>query len=143
MTARTDTTWAAVQAEPLSLDAALDVVQHPSAGAVLAFVGTVRDHDGGRDGVVQLDYTAHPQALALLRQVVERVAARPGVCGVAAVHREGTLAVGDRAVVCVVSAEHRAEAFEAARALIEELKQTVPIWKHQRFTDGDQQWVGL
>ena len=143
MTARTDTTWAAVQAEPLSLDAALDVVQHPSAGAVVAFVGTVRDHDGGRLGVEQLDYSAHPQATDLLQQIVARVAARPGVCGVAAVHREGTLAVGDRAVVCVVSAEHRAEAFDAARVLIEELKASVPIWKHQRFADGDQQWVGL
>ena len=91
----------------------------------------------------QLDYSAHPQATELLQQIVTRVAARPGVCGVAAVHREGTLVVGDRAVVCVVSAEHRAEAFDAARVLIEELKESVPIWKHQRFADGDQQWVGL
>lgn len=143
MTSRTDTTWAAVQAEPLSLDAALDVVRHPGAGAVVAFVGTVRDHDGGRSGVAQLDYSAHPQARELLHQVVDRIASRPGVCGVAAVHREGTLAVGDLAVVCVVSAEHRAEAFDSARALIEELKATVPIWKQQRFADGDQQWVGL
>jgi molybdopterin synthase catalytic subunit len=143
MTTAPVTTWAAVQDQPLSLDAALDAVEHPRAGAVVAFVGTVRDHDGGRTGVVELDYTAHPEAAAVLGRVVDRVAARPGVCGAAAVHRTGHLAVGERAVVCVVSAEHRAEAFEAARALIEELKHEVPIWKHQRFTDGDQEWVGL
>lgn len=143
MTVRSDTTWAAVQSEPLSVDAALEVVRHPRAGAVVAFIGVVRDHDGGRAGVQRLDYTAHPQALEVLAATVDRVAGRDGVCGVAAVHRQGALTVGDLAVVCVVSAEHRAEAFEAGRALIEELKAQVPIWKHQLFQDGEQQWVGL
>lgn len=143
MTERTTVAWAAIQSEPLSLDAALDAVQHPRAGAVVAFVGTVRDHDGGRSGVTELAYSAHPQAVQMLQQVVDGVAAMPGVCGVAAVHRAGSLGVGDRAVVCVVSAEHRPAAFEGGRRLIEELKATVPIWKEQHFVEGDHTWVGL
>lgn len=134
---------AQVQAEPLSLDAALEAVRDERAGGVVAFIGTVRDHDGGRCGVTTLTYTAHPQAQQTLRAVAERVSELPGVCRVAAVHREGRLRVGDLAVLCVVSAEHRPEAFEGARRLIEELKAQVPIWKDQAFVDGDHEWVGL
>jgi molybdopterin synthase catalytic subunit len=64
------------------------------------------------------------------------------VTGIAAVHRVGDLAIGDLAVVVAVSSPHRAEALDACRALIDELKATVPIWKHQRFTDGASEWVG-
>lgn len=135
--------FSAVQSEPLSLDAALDLVADPRAGAVAIFIGIVREHDGGQDGVTQLDYSAHPQAGTALREIVDTVAAQSGVCGVVAVHREGELAVGDRAVVCVVSAEHRAQAFEGARMLIEECKTRVPIWKRQHFTSGEHTWVGL
>lgn len=134
---------AQVQGESLSLDAAVDAVRDPRAGGVVAFIGTVRDHDGGRDGVTTLTYAAHPQAEQILRGLAERAADLPGVCGVAAVHREGELDVGDVAVLCVVSAEHRAEAFAGARQLIEELKAQVPIWKDQAFADGEHEWVGL
>lgn len=134
---------AQVQGEPLSLDAAVAAVRDRRAGGVVAFIGTVREHDGGRDGVTTLTYSAHPQAEQTLRAVAGRVAALPGVCGVAAVHREGELEVGDLAVLCVVSAEHRAEAFAGARQLIEELKAQVPIWKDQAFADGEHEWVGL
>lgn len=143
MTQTAESTWVGVQSEPLSLDAALDVVADSRAGAVAVFIGIVREHDGGRDGVTQLDYSAHPRAAQALREVADAVAARPGVCGVVALHREGELAVGDRAVICVVSAEHRAQAFDGARQLIEECKARVPIWKRQHFVGGDQAWVGL
>ncbi len=143
MTAPRESTYSAVQSEPLSLDAALDVVSDPRAGAVAVFIGIVREHDGGHDGVTQLDYSAHPDAGEALRGVVDAVADLPGVCGVVAVHREGELAVGDRAVICVVSAEHRAQAFEGARTVIEECKARVPIWKRQHFTTGEHTWVGL
>ncbi len=143
MTQTAQSTWVGVQSEPLSLDAALDVVADSRAGAVAVFIGMVREHDGGRDGVTQLDYSAHPQASEALREVADAVAARPGVCGVVALHREGELAVGDRAVICVVSAEHRAQAFDGARQLIEECKARVPIWKRQHFIGGEQAWVGL
>ena len=88
-----------------------------------------------------LGYTAHPTAEAELRRVAEKVAASFDVIAVAAVHRVGDLAVGDLAVVVAVSCAHRGEAFDACRALIDELKQTVPIWKHQQFAGGDSEWV--
>lgn len=134
---------ARISADPLSVDAVLAEVGHARAGAVVLFVGTVREHDGGREGVVTLDYSAHPDATAELQRVVDAAATRDGVRGVAAEHRTGGLAVGDLAVVCAVSADHRPAAFEVCREVIEELKRTVPIWKHQAFADGDTQWVGL
>lgn len=131
-----------VEASP-SVDAVLAQVQHPVAGAVAIFVGTVRDHDGGREGVVRLDYSAHPEATQQLSVVAHEISRMPGVQRVVAVHRSGELAVGDTAVVCAVSAAHRAEAFDACRALIEELKARVPIWKKQMFESGSTEWVGL
>ncbi len=77
-----------------------------------------------------------------MREVCERVAAEHDVHGVAAVHRVGSLAIGDIAVVVATTAAHRGVAFDASRALIDTLKAEVPIWKHQRFTDGTDEWVG-
>lgn len=131
-----------VQSGP-SVDEVLAAVRHPAAGAVAVFVGVVRDHDGGRDGVVRLDYSAHPDAADQLAAIAREVADMPGVHRVAAVHRQGELAVGDTAVVCAVSAGHRAEAFAGCRTLIEELKARVPIWKKQLFETGSSEWVGL
>ena len=132
---------AEIRDRPLSIDEVLAAVQDPAAGGTVLFAGAVRDVDGGR-GVTQLDYTAHPRAEADLRAVAESVAARFPVIAVAVVHRVGELAIGDLAVVLAVSCPHRGEAFDAARALIDELKQTVPIWKHQQFDDGSEEWVG-
>lgn len=126
---------------PLSIDEVTRAVQSPGAGGVVVFLGLVRDTDGGRD-VVRLDYSAHPDAEQRMRAVAESVAARFPVTAVAAVHRVGELAVGDIAVIVAAACPHRAEAFEAGRALIDELKETVPIWKHQLFADGGDEWVG-
>jgi molybdopterin synthase catalytic subunit len=131
----------ALRAEPLSVDEVLAAVCDPAAGGTVLFVGTVRDSDSGK-GVTTLGYDAHPQAEPQLRAVVEDVAGRWPTVAVAAVHRTGELAVGDIAVVVAVACPHRAEAFEAARALIDELKSTVPIWKQQHFSDGSEEWVG-
>ncbi len=125
---------------PLSLDEVQAAVADPAAGGIAVFAGAVRDNDHGR-GVSELSYSAHPSAAAQLRQVAEQIAARYDVCAVAAVHRVGDLAIGDLAVVVAVSSGHRAAAFDACRALIDELKATVPIWKHQRFAGGDSEWV--
>ncbi|MGB5935428.1 MAG: molybdenum cofactor biosynthesis protein MoaE, partial [Ornithinimicrobium sp.] len=95
-----------IRSTTLSVDEALDAVGAPRAGAVALFIGTVRDHDGGREGVTALNYTAHPSADDGLRRIAESVAGEPGVCGVVALHRVGELAIGDRAVVCAVAAEH-------------------------------------
>jgi molybdopterin synthase catalytic subunit len=125
----------------LSLDEVYAALRDDSAGGVALFVGTVRDHDSGKD-VQGLGYSAHPTALAALGEVAEEVAKADGVVAVAAVHRTGDLAIGDIAVIVGVSCGHRGDAFAACRQLIDELKSRVPIWKHQVFTDGTEEWVG-
>jgi molybdopterin synthase catalytic subunit len=132
---------AAVRDCELSLDEVRAAVAGDAVGGIALFAGTVRDNDHAQD-VTGLSYTAHPSAEAELRRVAEAVAEKFAVLAVAVVHRVGDLAVGDVAVVAAVSAAHRAEAFDACRELIDELKATVPIWKHQRFTDGTDEWVG-
>jgi molybdopterin synthase catalytic subunit len=131
-----------VREEPLSVDEVFAAVTDPGAGGIALFVGTVRERDGGR-GVTGLGYTAHPSVLDDLRAVAEEVVAAHPVRALAAVHRVGDLAVGDLAVVVGVSCPHRGDAFAAARMLIDELKSRVPIWKHQVFDDGGDEWVGL
>lgn len=127
----------------LSVDEVFRAVGHDAAGGTALFVGTVRDHDGGSGAeVTGLGYTAHPSAADELRRVAEKVAADFPVRALAAVHRVGELQVGDLAVVVAVACPHRAEAFAACRRLIDDLKREVPIWKHQRFADGTQEWVG-
>ena len=132
----------AIRDTALSVDEVRNAIAGPAAGGEVLFVGTVRNNDAEK-GVTGLGYSAHPSAEAELRGVTESVLAKfPDVIGVAAVHRIGDLAVGDLAVVVGVSCAHRAEAFHACHALIDELKATAPIWKHQRFTDGTDEWVG-
>ncbi|MET0929263.1 MAG: molybdenum cofactor biosynthesis protein MoaE [Aeromicrobium sp.] len=125
---------------PLSLDEVYSAVTDATAGGICVFVGTVRDHDGGK-GVAGLGYSSHPTAIARLTEVAERIAAESDVIALAGVHRVGELAVGDLAVVVAASAAHRADAFEACRRLIDELKTDVPVWKHQTFVTGDAEWV--
>lgn len=126
---------------PLSVDEVTAAVSVPGVGGVVTFTGVVRDHDGGRD-VTALEYSAHPSAPAVLREVAQEIAAHEGVVAVAATHRVGDLRVGDLAVVLAVGTGHRGEAFTAGREFIDTLKARVPIWKHQIFTDGDDEWVG-
>ena len=149
-------TLAEIRESPLSVDEVLSSVADARAGGTCLFVGTVRDHDA-RDGaseaavgeqtehaqVLDLDYSAHPQAAEVARALAERLAADGRSVRIGVVHRVGRLDVGDLAVVVAVSAEHRGEAFDVCRELIDEFKATVPIWKHQRFADGSDEWVGL
>jgi molybdopterin synthase catalytic subunit len=131
----------AVRESELSVDEVRAAVADPAAGGIALFAGAVRDSDHDR-GVTALSYSAHPSAETELRRVAEAIAEKFPVIGVAAVHRVGDLAIGDLAVVVAVACPHRAEAFDACRALIDELKASVPIWKHQRFADGTAEWVG-
>jgi len=126
---------------PLEVAEVIAALGADDVGGLNLFVGMVRDHDHGR-GVTGLGYSAHPTALAKLTEVAQTIAARHGV-DVAAVHRVGDLAIGDIAVIVATTAAHRGEAFAATRDLIDTLKSEVPIWKHQRFTDGNDEWVGL
>ena len=131
----------AVRESELSVDEVRAAVADPAAGGIALFAGAVRDSDHDR-GVSGLSYSAHPSAAGELRRVAEVIAEKYPVIGIAAVHRVGDLAIGDLAVVLAVSCPHRAEAFDACRDLIDILKASVPIWKHQRFDDGSAEWVG-
>ena len=111
-------------------------------GAVITFSGVVRDHDGGRGGVLDIEYSAHPAAEEMLSRLCAKVSEEHSA-RVAAVHRVGVLAVGELAVVVVAVSAHRAEAFAACADLIERLKAEIPIWKRQRFADGVTEWVGV
>ncbi|GAB4011850.1 molybdenum cofactor biosynthesis protein MoaE [Nocardioides ultimimeridianus] len=132
---------AAIRDEPLSVDEVLAALDEASSGGVVLFVGRVRDHDHGQ-GVTGLSYSAHPSALEQLQQVCDRVAEEYDVTALAAVHRVGDLAIGDAAVIVATASAHRGSAFDASEALIDTLKATVPIWKHQSFEDGTEEWVG-
>jgi molybdopterin synthase catalytic subunit len=124
----------------------LDVAAHEAAvsdrtaGAVVVFSGVVRDHDHGR-GVETLDYEAHPDAQTVIQQVASEIAAMPGAIAVAVSHRYGHLKIGDVALVAAVSSVHRGEAFALCARLVDEAKARLPIWKHQTFTDGTDEWV--
>jgi molybdopterin synthase catalytic subunit len=129
----------------LSVDEVLRAVSDRHAGGIALFVGAVRDHTPQHPGdqVTGLEYTAHPTAREQLDEVVRKVAVEYPGTALAAVHRTGELAVGDLAVVVAASSAHRAEAFAACRALIDTLKQEVPIWKREVFRDGSHTWVGM
>jgi molybdopterin synthase catalytic subunit len=130
-----------IRSEAFTVDEVLRAVDDPAAGGVVSFTGLVRASDGGRE-VTSLEYSAHPSALDRMTDVVRAVDSTEDVVAVAALHRVGPLVVGDVAVVVAASAAHRDVAFLAARRLIDEIKEQVPIWKHQLFADGTEEWVG-
>jgi molybdopterin synthase catalytic subunit len=132
--------YAAVTPETISAGEVARLVDDPRAGAVVTFSGDVRDHDHGRT-VLRLDYEAHPTAGDLLAAVAAEVAERFDVIAVAVAHRTGPLAIGDCALAAAVSAAHRGEAFAACTAIVEETKARIPVWKHQYFADGTDEWV--
>lgn len=132
---------ARISTEPIDSASVEAAVADPQHGAVVAFTGVVRNHDGGQS-VSSLEYQAHPDADRFLRRCCAEVSASSGL-PVAAVHRTGSLTVGDLALVAAVAAPHRAEAFAACAELVERIKHEVPIWKRQKFTDGVSEWVGL
>ena len=132
---------AAVGEEPLDVAEHAALVDRAAAGAVVTFAGVVRDHDGGK-AVRGLEYSAHPTAATVVARIAADVAARAvGVRAVAVSHRVGRLGIGDVALACAVAADHRREAFETCAELVEEVKRLLPVWKHQAFADGTDEWV--
>jgi molybdopterin synthase catalytic subunit len=118
------------------------LVLHRAAGAVVGFVGMVRDHDGGRS-VTRLEYSAHPSAQQVLAEVAAEIAeSSRGVRAIAVSHRVGTLNIGDAALVAAVAADHRGAAFQTCALLVDTVKARLPVWKHQLFADGSDEWVG-
>jgi molybdopterin synthase catalytic subunit len=131
--------WIALLADALPLAEASSWAVLPSCGAVVTFTGTARDHAEGRPQVHLLEYEAYEEH-AVLRMAELAAEARrrwPDLGRLALLHRTGPVAVTEAAVVVVASAPHRAEAFEAARFAIDELKRTVPIWKREAWAGGE------
>lgn len=134
------TVQTAVTDQPLSPDEHLRAVDRPDSGACVVFTGVVRDHDHGRS-VSELEYVGHPTAEHVLKEIAAEVASEPEVYAVAVSHRLSQLRIGDVALVAAVSAPHRREAFEACERLVELVKERLPVWKRQVFTDGTDEWV--
>jgi molybdopterin synthase catalytic subunit len=132
-------TWLGLTASPLPVADAVSWAVRPDCGGLVLFSGTARDHADGRPGVERLEYEAYDsQVVPRLRDVAGEARDRwPTVRRIALLHRTGVLDVGDSAVVVVVSAPHRAEAFEAARFCIDTLKRSVPIWKRETWSGGE------
>lgn len=116
------------------------LVRSNTAGAVVTFSGDVRDNDNGRE-VLSLSYEAHPTAQSLLEKVAKQIADEHEVLSVAVAHRHGDIPIGEAALIAAVSAKHRKAAFDACSALVDEVKAQIPIWKHQVFADGTDEWV--
>ncbi|WNM25456.1 molybdenum cofactor biosynthesis protein MoaE [Demequina capsici] len=133
-----------LSATALDVSAHIAAVSGPPQGAIATFLGTVRDHDPSVVGeVTHLDYSAHPDAGAVLAHIAGTVAdAHPGTT-LAVTHRVGLLAVGEAAIVAAASSAHRAEAFDACRDLVERVKAELPVWKREILADGSHTWVGL
>ncbi len=133
--------WVAVSAEVLDVAAASEFVATPESGAVVVFLGTVRDHAPGKSGVTHLEYEAYEGVVEpKIMEVVADARSQWPLQRVAALHRVGELAVGEISVIVAASSAHRGPAFEGARFLIDELKKRAPIWKKEHWPGGAE-WV--
>ena len=130
-----------VSETPLDPAALVDLVSDPTAGAVVSFLGTVRNHAPGKSGVSHLVYEAYLELVeAKVSELVAEARSRWPLIAVAVEHRIGRVDVGGVSVAVVVSSAHRADAFEAARFLIDELKARAPIWKQEHWAGGSE-WI--
>ncbi len=133
--------YSAVGEDPIDPAAVLARVGHDADGAAILFLGVVRDHADGRP-VDGMRYDAYREmAEGVLGEIAREAAARLGTDRVAVVHRTGELAVGEVSVAIAVSSPHRAEAFDASRYVIEEIKKRLPVWKKEHYADGQAAWV--
>lgn len=132
---------ARLRAEPLDLESLLEETADPGCGALVVFAGTVRNENRGRP-VERLSYEAHGElAEKTLARLEDEVVERFDVRECRLQHRTGTLAVGEPSVLVVVRAPHRAQAFEAGRWAIDELKERVPLWKEEHYADGESEYL--
>lgn len=131
--------WVGLSRDPLPVTEALEWAHRPDCGAVVLFSGVARDHSADRSGVDRLEYEAYeaqvePRLAALAAEARTRW---PAIGRLVMIHRVGELVIGDSAVVVVASSPHRPDAFAAARFCIDALKATIPIWKRERWDDGE------
>ena len=130
-------TWVVVGPDAIDPEALRARVSHPSAGAVVQFLGTVRDHSAGKTGVTHLMYEAFSERVeAKIREIIEEALRKWDLIAVAVEHRVGEVVVGEPSVAVTVSSVHRSGAFEAGRYLIDELKARAPIWKKEHWPGG-------
>lgn len=130
----------AVGAGPIDEAALVKEVSRPDAGATVLFLGTVRDHSPGKQGVTHLDYEVYTEMVeAKIAEIAQEAALRWDVLAAAVEHRSGEVLVGEASVAVCVSCAHRADAFDAARFIIDRLKQQAPIWKKE-FWPGGSEW---
>ena len=132
--------YAVVTDAPVHIQELSKLVANPHSGAVVTFCGDVRDHDGGKE-VASLLYEIHPSAPEQIKLITQSVIGRFEIEKVAVAHRFGAIAIGETAFAVAVSAPHRRAAFDACSAIVDEVKAKLPIWKHQKFTDGSDEWV--
>ena len=125
---------------PISIDQMSALVADPSCGAVVSFKGDVRNHDGGKQ-VASLSYEVHPSAFQEIETIAKSVIGAFEIEKVALAHRFGEIAIGESAFVVAVSAAHRQAAFDACSAIVDAVKERLPIWKYQKFADGTDEWV--
>jgi molybdopterin synthase catalytic subunit len=132
--------YAVVTDAPVRIQELSKLVANPHSGAVVTFCGDVRDHDGGKE-VASLLYEIHPSAPEQIKVITQSIIGRFEIEKVAVAHRYGDIAIGETAFAVAVSAAHRQAAFDACAAIVDEVKAKLPIWKHQKFTDGSDEWV--
>ena len=136
-----DGNLARVTADPIDATALLGGALSPADGAALLFWGVVRNEHGGR-AVSSLEYSAYAEmAEREMLRIADEARARWSTGAIHVVHRIGLLAVGEASVAIAVASPHRAEAYEASRYVIEELKRRVPVWKREGYVDGATEWV--
>lgn len=125
---------------PIDPAALIAEVARPDSGASVLFLGTVRDHSEGKEGVTHLEYEVYSEVVeAKIGEIAGEAAARWPILEVVVEHRSGVVTLGEASVAVAVSAAHRSDAFEAARFIIDELKQRAPIWKKE-FWPGGSEW---
>jgi molybdopterin synthase catalytic subunit len=133
--------FAHVGPEPIDAAQVLARVGGDADGAAILFIGTVRDHNDGRP-VRGVFYEAYEEmATKVLSEIASEAGAKMDGGQIAAVHRVGELAIGELSVAIAVSSPHRAAAYDASRYVIEEIKKRLPVWKHERYVDGDARWL--
>ena len=132
--------YAIVTDAPVHIQELSKLVANPESGAVVTFCGDVRNHDGGKE-VASLLYEIHPSAPEQIKLITQSVIGRFEIEKVAVAHRYGDIAIGETAFAVAVSAAHRQAAFDACSAIVNAVKDQLPIWKHQKFTDGSDEWV--
>ena len=131
---------ATVTRESISPTELSELVSDEACGTVVVFAGVVRNHDGGKE-VIKLTYEIHPSASDQIDLITRAVLESADVVKVAVSHRYGEIDIGDVAFAVAVSAVHRQSAFDTASLLVDEIKAKLPIWKHQLFADGSDEWV--